>query len=72
MNPIKVVSRPADGSDRTLEFAWLHEHGARFRGYWVALLQDEFLASGRELESVLEEVRARGLESKALVHRIAE
>ena len=72
MNPMKIVSKPADGSDRTLEFAWLYEHGASFRGCWVALLKNELLASGRELEYVLEEVRARGLESKALVHRIAE
>ncbi len=70
INPTKVVSRPADAPDRTQEFAWLREHSTRYRGCWVALLADELLAFGRELEAVLREVRARGLESEALVHRI--
>jgi hypothetical protein len=70
INPTRVVSRPADAPDRTQEFAWLRENGARYRGCWVALLADELLAYGQELEAVLQEVHTRGLESKALVHRI--
>ncbi len=71
INPSRIVSRPADAPDRTQEFAWLREHSARYQGCWVALLADELLAFGEELEAVLREVRARGLESKVLVHRIA-
>ena len=71
INPKRIVSQPADAPDRSLEFAWLREHGARYRGSWVALLADELLASSPELDDVLLEVRGRGLESRALVHRIA-
>ncbi len=71
INPKRIVSKPADAPDRTREFAWLRAHGARYRGRWVALLKDELLASAQELETVLREVRARGLESRVLVHHIA-
>ena len=70
INPRKIASRPGNAQDRTREFAWLRAHGTRFRGSWVALLEDELLASGPDLEPVLQELRSRGLESKALVHRI--
>ena len=70
INPTKVASRPADACDRTREFAWLRENGARYRGSWIALLKDELLASGPKLEDVLRVVRRRGLEADALVHRI--
>ncbi len=70
INPKRIVSKPADAPDRTRELAWLREHGARYRDRWVALLRDELLASATELETVLREVRKRGLESKVLVHHI--
>ena len=70
LNPKRIVSEPADAPDRTLEFAWLREHAARYRGRWVALVRDELLASANELETVLRELRARGLEARALVHHI--
>lgn len=70
INPGRIVSKPADAPDRTREFAWLREHSVRYRGQWVALVADELLASGQELEDVLQELRARGLESQSLVHHI--
>ena len=70
VNPTQVVPKPADAPDRTREFAWLRENGARYRGSWVALLKDELLASGKKLDDVLQAIRRRGLESEALVHRI--
>ena len=71
INPKKIASEPADAPDRSREFAWLRENSDRYRGRWVALLKAELLASGQELEAVLGEVRARSLEARALVHRIA-
>lgn len=71
INPNRITSEPADAPDRTLEFAWLREHAARYRGRWVALLKDELLASAPNLETVLNKIRERDLEARALVHRIA-
>lgn len=70
INPRRIVSKPADAPDRTREFAWLRENSIRYRGQWVALLAGERLVSGQELEDVLQEIRARGLESRSLVHHI--
>lgn len=70
INPHRVVTGPAKAPDRTREFAWLREHGGQYRDQWVALLGDELLASGSDLEDVLREVRARGLEAQSLVHRV--
>ncbi len=71
INPKGIVSQQADAPDRTREFAWLRQHSARYRGCWVALLEERLLAAGPELATVLREVRSRGLESKALVHHVA-
>ena len=71
INPKGIVSQRADAPDRTREFAWLREHSGKYRGCWVALLEDRLLASGPELAAVLGEIRSRGLESKALVHHVA-
>jgi len=71
LNPTEISSQRAEAPDRSREFAWLREHSARYRGQWVALLGDRLLASGAELAAVLDELRTRGLESRALVHHIA-
>ncbi len=70
LNPTRIVSGAADAPDRKQEFAWLREHATQYHGSWVALLKDQLLASGETLEAVLQEIRARGLESQALVHHI--
>jgi hypothetical protein len=70
LNPSRITSRPASAPDRSGEFAWLKRHAGEHRGQWVALLGDELLTSGDELEHVLREVRRRNLEAKPLVHHI--
>ena len=70
LNPSRIVSKPATAPDRTREFAWLRKHSAEYRGRWVALLGEELLSSGTELEDVLSEVRSRNLDTKPLVHHI--
>jgi len=70
LNPSRIVSKPATAPDRTREFDWLRKHSAEYRGRWVALLGEELLSSGAQLEEVLSEVRSRNLDTKPLVHHI--
>lgn len=70
LNPSRIVSKPATAPDRTREFAWLRKHSAEYRGRWVALLGEELLSSGTQLEDVLTELRSRNLDIKPLVHYV--
>jgi Arc/MetJ-type ribon-helix-helix transcriptional regulator len=70
LNPRRVTTAPASGSDRTREFDWLRSHGEAYRGQWVALLRDELIAADRNFDAVLREVRARTLDGTPLVHRV--
>jgi len=70
LNPSQVTSRPATAPDRSREFAWLRRYGREHRGRWVALVGDQLLASGGELEDVLSAVRSRNLRTRPLVHHI--
>jgi Arc/MetJ-type ribon-helix-helix transcriptional regulator len=70
LNPRRVTTSPASGSDRTREFAWLRLHSEAYRGQWVALLGDELLVADHDFDVVLREVRSKAPNDKPLVHRI--
>lgn len=70
LNPSRIVSKPATAPDRTREFDWLRKHSAEHRGRWVALLGEELLSSGAQLEEVLSEIRSRNLDTQPLIHHI--
>ena len=70
LNPSRVTRVPASGSDRTKEFDWLRRNSEAYRGQWVALLRDDLIAADPDFGVVLNEVRARTLDGKPLVHRI--
>ncbi len=70
LNPKRVTSHPARGSDRKKEFDWLRRNSGAYRGKWVALLGDQLIASSDAAGDVLREIRARNLEARPLVHRV--
>ncbi len=70
LNPSRVTTAPASGSDRTREFAWLRRHSEAYRGQWVALAGDELIVADRDFDVVLRQVRAKKLNANPLVHRV--
>ncbi len=72
LNPRKVSVVPARDQhlDRRKEYEWLRRHRDEYRGKWVALMEDELIASSESFDEVLREVRARRLAAHPLVHRV--
>jgi hypothetical protein len=72
LNPSKVAAVPARDQemDRRKEYDWLRRHRDEYRGQWVALMEDELIASSESFDEVLRDVRARRLTTHPLVHRV--
>ncbi len=70
LNPRRVSTAPASGSDRKTEFEWLRSHSETYRGQWVALLGTELIAADPDFDVVLSQVQARALDGKPLVHHV--
>lgn len=70
LNPTRMVTRPARGKGRELEFAWLRENAAAHRKHWVALLGDRLLASGETFAEVQRVLESLQLDEKPLLHYV--
>ncbi len=58
-------------ANRNREIAWIRKHGIHYRGQWVAIRNDELLASAKTLRSVLEKLKQRELtDEEALIQYI--
>jgi hypothetical protein len=68
--PPRIKKSPEKGFDRSAEFNWLKTKAAAYRGKWVALLDEQLLASADSLRDLLSKVRAIKPERKPLIHRI--
>ena len=55
---------------RDQEIEWLQHPPDSVRGQWVALVGAELVASAKTLAEIVELLRSKNLEKKALVHRI--
>ncbi len=60
--PGKVLGfSPAASSDRSAELGWLATHGKKYRGEWVAVLEDQMLAHSKsyaELRAALDKLKS--------------
>ncbi len=70
LNPSRVTTAPASGTDRTREFDWLRRNSDAYRGQWVALAGGELIAADRDFDVVLRQVRAEKPNANPLVHRV--
>lgn len=63
---------PSDGKKRNREkaYRWLNENEIHYRGQWVALTDDGFLASAPTLDELMAKIEAIGPEEPPLVHHI--
>jgi hypothetical protein len=69
--PPAVVISSTEGPDRTVDYGWLRKNSQNYSDTWVAILDGDLLAHSARLRDVLHVVRARGVENRALIHRIA-
>lgn len=67
--PIVRVS-PIRDVDRRREYSWLSEHARAYRGQWVAVLEDELVASAPTLRELRLRLRALGIDRTPLLHRL--
>ncbi len=63
---------PARGFDRSAEIQWLKEHGAEYRGQWVAVMGSELLGHASELRELMKHLRAEAPEVPALLHYVED
>jgi hypothetical protein len=63
---------PARGFDRSAEIQWLREHGAKYRGQWVAVMGSELLGHASDLRDLMKHLRAEAPETPALLHFIED
>ena len=52
----KVKSEAANGNQ---EIAWIQQHGKKYQEQWIAVCNDELLASSRSLKSLLDKLKQR-------------
>ena len=68
--PPKVRRSSALDADRTLDFRWLAENGAKHRGSWVAIQEGKLVSEAASLDELLECVSALSLARPPLIHFI--
>ena len=68
--PPKVRRSGALDADRTKDFQWLAENGAKHRGSWVAIHQGELVSEATSLDELLERVSTLVLARAPLLHFI--
>jgi hypothetical protein len=66
--PYKVARSEARAPDRSRAFARLDEEASRLRGRWVALSEDDVIASAGTLKELLSIIQPIALDFPALVH----
>jgi hypothetical protein len=68
--PYRVSRSPVLAPDRSRAFARLDEEAPKLRGRWVALSEDDVIASAGTLQELLAVIEPIPLEHPALVHFI--
>ncbi len=68
--PPKVRRSGALDADRTKDFHWLAENGAKHRGLWVAIYEGELVSEATSLDELLERVSTLVLARAPLIHFI--
>jgi hypothetical protein len=68
--PPKVRRSSALDVDRTKDFQWLSENGAKHRGYWVAVYDGELVSEAASLDELLGRVSELALARAPLIHHI--
>ena len=66
----RVRKSSALGVDRSSEFRWLKTNAEMFRGKWVALDGDSFIAYADSLKDLLAQLHASPPPRRPLIHRI--
>lgn len=70
--PGRVERRVTHYPDRTIEATWIQAHRVQYRGKWVALLGEQVLGIGDDLQTVLRLVREHQLDEPPLIHHFAD
>jgi hypothetical protein len=71
LRPARVVRSSHREPDRSRAFARLEEEAPRLSGRWVALSEDDVIASAESLQDLLSAIRPMALEFPPLVHFVA-
>lgn len=71
LRPGRVVRSAHREPDRSRAFARLEEEAPRLSGRWVALSEDDVVASAESLQDLLSVIRPMTLEFPPLVHFVA-
>jgi hypothetical protein len=65
-----AVRKPITAAPRTKEATWIKNNWDAYKGKWVAILDDQAVASGCTLKEVLADVKNKQLSRSPIVHRI--
>ncbi len=68
--PPKVRRSGGLDVDRTKDFQWLSDHGAKYRGSWVAIYDGELVSEAASLDELLGRLKELALAHPPLIHLI--
>lgn len=71
LEPPRVISSYLSATkNRTKERQWLRKNSEKFRGKWVALIDDKMIASNKAISKVIKEARNKYYLEEVLLHFI--
>ncbi len=70
--PGRVVRQDVHYRDQAIEAAWIQTHRIQYRGKWVALLGEQVLGIGDDLQTILGCIREHHLDDPPLIHHFVE
>ncbi|MFY9826516.1 MAG: hypothetical protein WAM82_34455 [Thermoanaerobaculia bacterium] len=70
LSPPRVRRSDERDVDRSPEFRWLKTHGANYEGKWVALVEENLVASSDSLRDLLSKLDLLRFERQPLIHHL--
>jgi hypothetical protein len=70
ITPGRVIRKHVQYKHRKAEFAWIRANRQKYKGKWVALVDDELIASSDNLQEILQVIQEKNIEKTSLVHRV--
>jgi len=70
LGPPRVKKSDKRDVDRSAEFRWLRTHAASYQGKWVAVVEENLVASSNSLKELLVQLDHIQFERRPLIHHL--
>jgi hypothetical protein len=70
LGPPRVSKSDILDVDRSPEFRWLKKHAEEYQGQWVALVEENLVASSATLKELLDQLDGLRFERQPLLHHL--